>query len=173
MQKLFTAVLLVVLAVSPVVLAQGQGTVMMSLRQSDCPAMLVETNHGIEDLLQSAKLRNQGSQPITGYRIGWIAVYPTGKEKLGLGLRVELPLGIRPGATIDVPAQGVSGDYAKEAALSVVFFVTDVRTMSSDGTTSQNNWSLPLDKFEAQALALTKEQQALALRDSEKHSLPR
>lgn len=142
---------------------------MMSLRQADSPVMFIKSTHGIEDLLLSATLRNQSDQLVTGYRIGWVAVYPSGKEKVGLGISVDLPLGIRPGATIDVPAQGVSADYVTEKALSVVFFVTDVRTSPVNGSTTQNVWSPSLDKFEEQALTLTKEQQAVALRESEKH----
>ena len=142
---------------------------MMSLRQPDCPVMLIESTHGIRDLLLSARLRNQSEQLVTGYRIGWVAVYPTGKEKVGLGVSVDLPLGIRPGATIDVPAQGVSADYVTEKAMSVVFFVTDVRTAPAGGNTKESVWSPSLDKFEEQALTLTKEQQAFAQKESEKH----
>jgi hypothetical protein len=157
MQKRMSGVLLVVfLAVSSGTFAQLQGTGMLFLRQPDSPTVLVETTHNVKDLLESAKLKNQSSQRVTGYRIGWVAVYPTGREKVALGLPVELPLGISPGATINVPAQGVSMDYPKEGALAVVFFVTDVRTSGQNGTTESSVWRLSLEKFEEQALALTK-----------------
>ena len=95
MQKRMSGVLLVVfLAVSSGTFAQLQGTGMLFLRQPDSPAVLVETTHNVKDLLESAKLKNQSSQRVTGYRIGWVAVYPTGEEKVALGLPVELPLGI-------------------------------------------------------------------------------
>jgi hypothetical protein len=157
MRKLIAGVLLAVfLAVSSGAFAQGQGTGMLFLPQSDSPAILVETTRTNKDLLESAKLKNQSGQLITGYRIGWVAVYPTGKDKVGLGLPVDLPLGVRPGATIDVPAQGVSMDYAKEGAITLVFFVTDVRTLASNGTTAEGVWRPPLEQFEQQALSLTK-----------------
>jgi hypothetical protein len=131
--------------------------------------MFQETKHGTKDFLLSATLLNQSNQLVTGYRIGWVAVYPSGKEKVSLGLAVDLPLGIRPGAAIDVPSQGVSPDFVTPTAMSVVFFVTDVRTMPVNGSTTPNVWSPSLDKFEEQALTMTKEQQAFALRESEKH----
>jgi hypothetical protein len=159
MQKLFSGVLLTVfLSVSSGALAQSQGTGMMFLPQSDSPAILVETTHGTKDLLESAKLKNRSGQLIIGYRIGWVAVYSTGKEKVGLGLPVDLPLGVRPGTTIDVPAQGVSMDYAKEGAIAVVFFVTDVRTAPPNGTTESNVWRPTLEKLEEQAFSLAKSQ---------------
>ena len=127
---------------------------MLFLPQPESPAVLVETVHGNKDLLKSAKLQNRSSKPIVGYRIGWVAVYPSGKEKVGLGLPVDLPLGVRPGTTIDVPAQGVSMDYAKEGAIALVFFVTDVRT--PNGATAEGVWRPALEKFEEQALSLTK-----------------
>jgi hypothetical protein len=142
---------------------------MMSLRQTDCPLTFLETKHGAQDFLLSATLRNQGDQLVTGYRIGWVAVYPSGKERVGLGLSVDLPLGIRPGATIEVPAQGVSPDFVTSAAMSVVFFVTEVRTASLNGSEAPSVWSPAMEKFEEQALSMTKEQQAFALRQSEKH----
>jgi hypothetical protein len=170
MRTLIASIFVMLLVVSPTVLAQG--TTMMSLRQNDCPLMFLETKHGVQDFLLSAKLRNQSDQLVTGYRIGWVAVYPTGKERVGLGLSVDLPLGIEPGATIGVPAQGVSPDFVTPAAMSVVFFVTDVRTASVNGDAASNVWSPSLDKFEEQALTMTKEQQAFVLRQSEKHSEP-
>lgn len=167
MRTLISSILLMLLAVSPTVLAQG--TTMMSIRQTDCPLMFLETKHGAKDFLLSATLRNQSDQLVTGYRVGWVAVYPSGKEKVGLGLSVDLPLGIRPGATIEVPAQGVSPDAVTPTAMSVVFFVTDVRTASLTGSKTENVWGPSMDKFEEQALSMTKEQQAFALRQSEKH----
>ncbi len=157
MQKLMSGLILAVfLTVSSETFAQRQGTGMLFLEQPDSPAFLIETTHGIKDLLKSAKLKNRSSQRITGYRIGWVAVYPTGKDKVGLGFPVELPLGISPGATIDVPAQRVSMDYAEEGALAVIFFVTDVRTLGQNGTTESSVWRPALERFEEQAIALTK-----------------
>ena len=128
---------------------------MLFMPQTESPAVLVETVHGNKDLLKSAKLQNRSSEPIVGYRIGWVAVYPSGKEKVGLGLPVDLPLGVRPGTTIDVPALGVSIDYAKEGT-RLVFFVTDVRTPAPNGATVESVWRPALEKFEEQALSATK-----------------
>jgi hypothetical protein len=157
MQKLMSGLLVVVFfALTSGTLAQHQGTAMTSLPQPDAPAFLVETTHGTKDLLKSARLKNRSSERITGYRIGWIAVYPTGKDRVGLGFPVELPLGVSPGATIEVPAQRVSMDNAQEGALAVIFFVTDVRTRGQNSTTESSVWRPALEKLEEQALALTK-----------------
>jgi hypothetical protein len=157
MRKVPLGVLLLVFcACSQGAFAQGSGTGMLFLPQSDAPAILIETTHGVKDLLESAKLKNRSNQVITGYRIGWVAVYASGREKIGLGLPVDLPLGIRPGATIDVPAQGVSMDYAKEGAINIVFFVTDVHTSGQNGTTESGIWRPAIAIIEKQALSLTK-----------------
>jgi hypothetical protein len=76
MQRLIsTALLVMFLAVLPRAFAQGQGTAMLFLPQPESPAVLVETYHGNKDLFKSAKLQNRSSEPIVGYRIGWVAVY--------------------------------------------------------------------------------------------------
>ncbi len=157
MRKLMFGVLLTVfLALSSGALGQRQGTGMLHLRPADCPAILVESKHASTDMLESAVLKNVGSKPITGYRIGWIAIYPTGKDKVGLGVSVDLPLGIASGTTVEVPAQGVSMDYAKEGAIAVVFFVTDIRTSKENGATESIVWKPALEELEQQALMMTK-----------------
>lgn len=99
--------------------AQAQrGTVMLPLSQPESPAMLVRMVHGIDDFLQAATLKNVGTEPITGYRIGWVEVYPEGKDKVGLGYRVEVPEGIDPSNTTEVPAQGVSSRSSREGAFA-------------------------------------------------------
>jgi hypothetical protein len=160
MRKLTSGVLLIAfLTVSARTFAQHQGTGLCFLPQSDSPASLVQTTHSLKDLLESAKVKNRSNQLIVGYRIGWIAVYSTGKEKVGLGLPVDLPSGVSPGATVDVPAQGVSIDYAKEGAMAVVFFVADVRTPAQSPATESNVWKASLEKCEEQALVMSKSQQ--------------
>ena len=62
-------------------------------------------------------------------------------------------------ATVDVPAQGISIDYAKEGAMAVVFFVADVRTAAQSPATESNVWKASLDKCEEQALSMSKSQQ--------------
>jgi len=131
---------------------------MLFLRQTDSPAVLVQTTHSLTDLLQSAKLKNVSGDLVTGYRIGWVVVYSTGKEKTGLGLPVDVPSGIRAGATADVPAQGVSADSVKDGAIAVVFFVTDVRVTGNNGSVASKVWKAELPKIEEQALAMTKSQ---------------
>jgi hypothetical protein len=68
----------------------------MLFPQPYSPAVLVETAHSIKDLLVSTKMKNRSNQPIVGYRIGWVAVCLTAREKLGLSLPVDLPLGVNP-----------------------------------------------------------------------------
>ena len=146
------------LVIAPLLSAQVQNTAMLRLSQPDSPAILVRTLHG-KDFLQSATLKNIGTVPIIGYRIGWVEVYPEkmanygayqramlgGKDKIGLGYRVDVPEGIDPMKTTDVPAQGVSDCSYWEGATAVVFFVAEVRTAT--GTA----WKADLDKAEEEA----------------------
>lgn len=123
-----SALLGLLLTVAFGVYAQEQpGTAMLSLVQPDCPAMLIRMHHTSKDFLQSAVLKNVGKQPVVAYRIGWVVVFPSGKNKLQLGLPVSIPGGAKPGETTEVPAQQVNPEFAKEGASAVVFFVTDVR----------------------------------------------
>ena len=69
---------------------------------------------------------NVSEHSVTGYRIGWVVVYPSGRSKVGLGLAIDVPAGIKPGEVANVPAQAVSLDFVKEGASAVFFFVTDV-----------------------------------------------
>jgi hypothetical protein len=123
---LSTLVASLVLLVAVNSFAQERGTAMLRLEQSDCPAALIQTNHTTKDFLQSAVLKNVGKQTIREYRIGWVVVYSSGKNKVGLGLPVTVPDGFKPGETVDVPSQQVSTDFWKEGASAVVFFVTDI-----------------------------------------------
>lgn len=135
-----------VLTISPGCFGQVHGgTGMIMLEQPDSPAILIETHHTTKDLLQSAKLKNIGKRLVTSYRVGWVVVYPSGRNKVGLGLPIDVPAGIRPGEIANVPAQTVSLDFAKEGGSAVVFFVTDV--YSAGGPT----WKPDLDKIEQKA----------------------
>jgi hypothetical protein len=129
---------------------------MLILRQPDSPAGLIQTNHGVEDLLKSAKLKNVSDQLVVGYRIGWVAIYSTGKDKVGLGLPVDIPSGAKPGDVIEVPAQHVPSNFFKEGATSVVFFVTDVRTARVNDPTRTDLWEPEREKIEAEAAAHSK-----------------
>jgi hypothetical protein len=128
--------------------AQERSTAMLWLKQSDCPAALIQTNHTNKDFLQSAVLKNVGKQAIREYRIGWVVVYPSGKSKVGLGLPVRVPDGLKPGETVDVPAQQVSTDFANEGASAVVFFLTDVHLAEN------NVWKADLESAEQAARKL-------------------
>ena len=138
--KCISALLIIVPSLS----AQVQNTAMLRLSQPEGPAILVRTLHG-KDFLQSATLKNVGTAPITEYRVGWVEVYREGKDKIGLGYRVEVPEGIDPAKTTEVPAQGVSDCSYWEGATAVVFFVAEVRT--STGTA----WKAELEKVEEDA----------------------
>ncbi len=157
MQKLAFGVLFpAILALASVAFSETQGTAMLTLRPADSPAIFIRTNHTNKDFLKSAILKNVSNLVVTGYRIGWVAVYPTGKEKVGLGTAVDLPAGLSSGSTIVVPAQEVSIDYAKEGAIAVVFFVTAIHTSKGTGTEAGSVWKLATEEFETEALALTK-----------------
>jgi hypothetical protein len=132
------------LLIAPVLSAQSQRTVMLPLKQPDCPAIMVRMVHA-KDFLQAATLKNVGTAPITGYRIGWVEVYREGRDKVGLGYRVDVPEGIDPTKTTEVPAQGVSDRSYWDGAIAVVFFVAEVRTAT--GTA----WKAELDSVEDDA----------------------
>jgi hypothetical protein len=133
-----------------------QGTGILYLEQTDSPAVLVGGHHTIKDLLESAKLKNVSKRPLISYRIGWVVVYPTGKDRVGLGLPVDVPAGISPGDTADVPAQGVSTDFSKEGASAVVFFVTDVHSAGDNILAVDNIWKPDLEMIEEKARTMTK-----------------
>lgn len=145
---LLSLVASLVLLVAANSFAQERGTAMLWLEQSDCPAALIQTHHTNKDFLQSAVLKNVGEQAISEYRIGWVVVYPSGKSKVGLGLPVRVPDGLKPGETVDVPAQQVSTDFAKEGVSAVVFFVTDVHLAEN------NLWKADLESAEQAARKL-------------------
>lgn len=118
----FSTVLLASLLVG-----QDHGTAMLRLPQPSCPAILGRSVHSITDFLMSATLKNVSNASLVGYRIGWVVVYPGGKDKVGLGLPVDVPTGLEPGQTTEVPAQGVDPRFASGGATAVVFFVAEVR----------------------------------------------
>ena len=130
MCKFFLGMCLSILMLAGLCAAQERLTRMSMLHERENPANLIEITSTMTDFLQSAKLKNTSDKIITGYRIGWVVPYPSGKGKLALGLPVDVPEGIRPGEIVHVSAQEVSVRYAKEGATSVVFFVTDVRFSS-------------------------------------------
>jgi len=128
MRRIWVGCLSTLLMMTSSLLGQERGTAMLSLRQPGSPAILVRTVHDVKDFLKSATLKNVSNTSLTGYRIGWVVVYPRGKNKVGLGLPVDVPEGIEPGQIAEVPAQGVSPVFSAEGAYAVVFFVTDVHT---------------------------------------------
>jgi hypothetical protein len=130
MRNIWVGYLPTLLIVASSVWGQDHVTAMLWLRQANSPATLIQSVHSREDFLQSATLKNVSNASLDSYRIGWVVVFPGGKDKVGLGLPVDVPEGIEPGQTTDVPAQGVNPHFAAEGASAVVFFVTDVRTLS-------------------------------------------
>jgi hypothetical protein len=128
-------------------LGRERSTSMLWLTQPDSPAIFVRTVHSVKDFLKSATLKNVSNTSLTGYRIGWVVVYPGGKDKVGLGLPVDVPQGIDPDRTVEVPAQRVSPSFSAEGASAVVFFITDVH--SARGTV----WKPELEKIEHEARA--------------------
>lgn len=144
MRNLSLGCILIPLVLSSSLTAQDTGFI--RLRQPDSPAQFVRTTNNVkEDLLKFATLKNVSDMRLTGYRIGWVAVFSQGKEKIGLGLPVDVREGIDPGQIVDVPAQGVSPNLITEGASSVVFFVAETRT--SNGAT----WKPNIDHIEIQA----------------------
>jgi hypothetical protein len=102
------------------------GIVMVNIPQRYSPAVLVSTIHTRADFLSAATLRNVDQTRVTGYRIGWVMVFPSGKTEVHLGVRTDIPAGIEPGKTWKAPAQSVSPDHAKQGASAIAFFVAEV-----------------------------------------------
>lgn len=149
MRKMLFGIVALVLTISSASYGQHQGTGMLSIHESDGPAMLVQMTHTVSDFLQAAILKNVSDHPIVGYRIGWVAVYPSGRTKIGLGLPVDVPEGIKPGNVVTVPAQQVSPAFAREGAIDVVFFVAEVRSMGGPV------WKPTMEKVEREARELS------------------
>lgn len=99
------------------------GTGMVIAKQPNAPVQIVRTLHGIPDVLQSAWFENRGSKSIIGYRIGWASM-SVGKSRFEMGPWMNVPAGVNPGATVEVPAQGVALDARAE---NMVFFVSEVK----------------------------------------------
>jgi hypothetical protein len=118
------------LLLAALVLGQDRGTAMLKLSQPKSPAALERTVHSTKDFLLSATVKNVSNTSLVGYRIGWVVVYSGGKDKVGLGLPVDVPEGLEPEQTAEVPAQGVNPQFAADGATAVVFFITEVRTVS-------------------------------------------
>jgi hypothetical protein len=75
-----------------------------------------------------------------------VIVYPSG-NKIGLGLRQQLPNGLPKDEVTKVPAQKVSPEVANEGASAVVFFVAELQDDSG------KVWKADLEKMEAEASA--------------------
>jgi hypothetical protein len=134
-----------ILMMSTSLLGQEHTKAMIRLIQPDSPAIFIRTTYHVKELLKSATLKNVSNTSLTGYRIGLIAVYPGGKDKVGLGLQVDVPKGIDPGQIIEVPAQAASPSFSVENASALVFFITDVHTAT--GTV----WNPELEQIEKEA----------------------
>jgi hypothetical protein len=110
-------------------LVAQERTAMIRLSQPAAPAMLVRQNHILGrrgDFLGSATLKNIGTTSLNSYRIGWIAAYPDGKDEIGLGSPIDVPKGVEPGQTVEVPAQNVR----PEGSFTVGFFIAEVHTQA-------------------------------------------
>lgn len=108
-------------------LDQHEDTRMLILHQSESPAILTQATHTSSDLLSSAKLENVSTSSIASYRIGWIAVFRSGKTRSDAG--IEWSAVVAPGQVVEVPAQAVNPRIA-EGATVVAFYVREVQWAS-------------------------------------------
>lgn len=102
--------------------ADSVGVGMLIARQRGAPARLVQTTHGISDLLKSARLRNDRDKAISSYRIGWAYVYPN-EIKFNVGVPMNVSPSIKARTVHKVPDQAVPVDAR---ANDVIFFVAEV-----------------------------------------------
>ena len=98
------------------------GTAMLTAPQDSAPAKLVQTTHGIPDLLIAAKFLNQSGKSIISYRIGWAYVLPR-RVEFHNGAAMNVPSGIHSGVVQEVPDQAVS---MNTAANKVIFFISEL-----------------------------------------------
>ena len=146
MKSLGLGYILILLILSSSLTAQDHSTGFVKLTQPDSPARLVRTRqYTKKDLLKFETLKNVGDVPIKSYRIGWVAVYGEGRDKVGLGLPVSVPEGIGPGQTVEVPTQGVRPNRVADGPSLIVFFVAEVHTANAA------TWKPELDQIEEQA----------------------
>ncbi len=98
---------------------------MVNIPQRDSPAQLVSTTHTTSDLLSAATLKNVSQKSLYACRLGWVVVFPSGKNEVHVGVPMNIPAGIERGATWDAPAQSVDPEYAKHGATAIAFFVAE------------------------------------------------
>jgi hypothetical protein len=115
---------------------QRTNTIFSIARQPKDPATLMSTTHSSTDLLSAAVIKNRSRKRIVSYRIAWEVHLPGGgKPQIGLGEWMNVPTGIDPEKTSEVPAQAVSIDPVKKGAARIEFAVGAVKF--ADGTTWQ------------------------------------
>lgn len=115
---------------------QKANTIFSIARQPKDPATLVSATHSSTDLLSAAVIKNRGAKRIVGYRIAWeIYLAGGGSPQTGLGEWMNVPAGIDPEKTSEVPAQAVSIEPVKKGATRIEFAVGAVKF--ADGTTWQ------------------------------------
>jgi hypothetical protein len=102
-----------------------KGISLILIPQPTCPAALVSATHIAFDFLHSAVLRNVGERPLIGFRLGWVARFPSRKPELHLCPPVNLPEAIGHSKTCAVPAQVASPDDVKQGAIQMAFFVAE------------------------------------------------
>jgi hypothetical protein len=127
------------LALTSCLFAQEHTTV-FRIYQPGSPARLGRENRIVGrngDFLQSATLQNVGKQSFDRYRIGWVAIYQDGREEIGLGPVIEVPYGVAPNDTVEVPPQHVR----PEGSFAIGFFVAEVH--GQDGTV----WNVSLEEI--------------------------
>lgn len=115
-------------AVVMLVPASFAQTRMALANPKDSPVVLVQTTHGTPEALESAQWVNRSNRQITSYRIGWLTVIG-GKNIFHVGQWMNLPAGVKPGATTTVPAQGIP---LNRKASSMIFYVAGVRFADGD-----------------------------------------
>lgn len=116
-----TALVLVVLSLVGCAVASTH-VAMVIAPQDNAPARLVQTTHGLSDLLTAARLKNGSDKRIRSYQIGWAYVRPNGIE-FHMGVLMRVPAGIKPGHVHDVVDQAVPFEGSAER---VIFFVAEV-----------------------------------------------
>lgn len=119
---------IVAAAVALLVPASFAQTRMALATPKNSPVVLVQTTHGIPEALESAQWVNRSNRQITSYRMGWLTVI-SGKNTFHVGPWMNLPAGVKPGATATVPAQGIP---LNRKASSMVFYVAGVRFSDGD-----------------------------------------
>jgi len=105
----------------------AEGVGLGFFRQKESPLVLVETQHGVEDVLLKATLLNAGNDKIAGYRLAWWVKCPDDSSEIVRGKLISFSSSLLPKQKrVDGPFE-VPGALLSSGAVEIRFFVDEVQ----------------------------------------------